>query len=161
MPLRADGSPLRAFRSPGLRIAAPAGLPEASSPQWRLLDGGSPLTVARQLRFRTGFPWCPARILAVWEGRAGSGEPQVRRLPRDGYGKVKAVGPKGQLQVGWREAWPPAAHRSRVTVAAPQRLEEPLDVRPLAPKKALHVLGAGVILGMVGRGDEGQESRAL
>ena len=29
MPLRADGSPLRAFRSPGLRIAAPARLPEA------------------------------------------------------------------------------------------------------------------------------------
>lgn len=28
MPLRADGSPLRAFRSPGLRIAAPARLPE-------------------------------------------------------------------------------------------------------------------------------------
>ena len=29
MPLRADGSPLWAFRSPGLRIAAPARLPEA------------------------------------------------------------------------------------------------------------------------------------
>lgn len=28
MPLRADGSPVWAFRSPGLRIAAPARLPE-------------------------------------------------------------------------------------------------------------------------------------
>jgi hypothetical protein len=28
VPLRADGSPCRAFRSPGLRIAAPARLPE-------------------------------------------------------------------------------------------------------------------------------------
>ena len=66
MPLRADGSPLRAFRSPGLRIAAPARLPEVLSPQWRLSDGGSPLTVARQLRFRTGFPWCPAGILQMY-----------------------------------------------------------------------------------------------
>src|SRR2546425_13174760 len=31
------------------------------SPQWRLSDGGSPLTVARQLRFRTGFPWYPQK----------------------------------------------------------------------------------------------------
>jgi hypothetical protein len=64
VPLRADGLPLRAFRSPGSRLAAPICLPEACRPQWLLSDGGSPLTVARQLRFRTGFPWCPARILA-------------------------------------------------------------------------------------------------
>src|SRR5216684_3356341 len=63
VPLRADGSPVWAFRSPGLRIAAPARLPEAFSPQWRLSDGGSPLTVARQLRFHTGFPWCPTSNL--------------------------------------------------------------------------------------------------
>ncbi len=64
MPLRADGSPIRAFRSPGLRLAAPICLPEVCQPQWRLSDGGSPLTVARQLRFRTGFPWCPAPMLS-------------------------------------------------------------------------------------------------
>jgi hypothetical protein len=65
VPLRADGLPLRAFRSPGLRLAAPICLPEAYRPQWRLSDGGSPLTVARQLRFHTGFPWCPAFILSL------------------------------------------------------------------------------------------------
>lgn len=32
MPLRADGSPIWAFRSPGLRIAAPARLPEVFHP---------------------------------------------------------------------------------------------------------------------------------
>ena len=32
MPLRADGSPRWAFRSPGLRIAAPVRLPEAFTP---------------------------------------------------------------------------------------------------------------------------------
>jgi hypothetical protein len=32
VPLRADGSPRWAFRSPGLRIAAPARLPEAFTP---------------------------------------------------------------------------------------------------------------------------------
>src|SRR6266852_1749521 len=31
------------------------------SPQWRLSDWDSPLTVARQLRFRTGFPWYPQK----------------------------------------------------------------------------------------------------
>jgi hypothetical protein len=95
VPLRADGSPLRAFRSPGLRIAAPAGLPEALSPQWRLLDGGSPLTVARQLRFRTGFPWCPAGILALWVAQAGGGETLVIRMSRHRHRKVEAVRRKG------------------------------------------------------------------
>jgi hypothetical protein len=65
VPLRADGSPLRAFRSPGSRIAAPAPPSRGLWPQWRLSDGSSPLTVARQLRFRTGFPWCPARNLSA------------------------------------------------------------------------------------------------
>jgi hypothetical protein len=32
VPLRADGSPRWAFRSPGLRIAAPARLPEVFTP---------------------------------------------------------------------------------------------------------------------------------
>jgi hypothetical protein len=73
VPLRADGLPLRAFRSPGSRIAAPICLPEACGPQWRLSDGGSPLTVARQLRFRTGFPWCPELNLSL------SGCPRLRR----------------------------------------------------------------------------------
>jgi hypothetical protein len=80
VPLRADGSPLWAFRSPGLRIAAPARLPEAS-PQWRLSDGGSPLTVARQLRFYTGFPWCLAGKLNGSDGvslrRPGAGKSPV------------------------------------------------------------------------------------
>jgi hypothetical protein len=74
VPLRADGSPMRAFRSPGLRLAAPICLPEACQPQWRLSDGGSPLTVARQLRFRTGFPWCPAGILALSMSGARGGQ---------------------------------------------------------------------------------------
>ena len=64
VPLRADGSPVWAFRSPGLRIIAHVCLPEAL-PQWRLFDVGSSLTVARQLRFRTGFPWCPLEMLPV------------------------------------------------------------------------------------------------
>jgi hypothetical protein len=66
VPLRADGSPSRAFRSPGLRIAAPVRLPEVAFfalPQWLIPDGGSPLTVARQLRFCTGFPWCPVSVI--------------------------------------------------------------------------------------------------
>jgi hypothetical protein len=40
VPLRADGLPLRAFRSPGLRLAAPICLPEACTSvafvEWRL-----------------------------------------------------------------------------------------------------------------------------
>src|SRR5260370_22517660 len=59
VPLRADGSPVWAFRSPGLRIAAPGPPSRGVSPQWRLSARGPPLTVARQLRFRTGFPWYP------------------------------------------------------------------------------------------------------
>jgi hypothetical protein len=89
VPLRADGSPVWAFRSPGLRIAAPARLPETSS-QWRLSDGGSPLTVARQLRFRTGFPWCPARILSL--RLSGGGETLVVGVRGYRHGKVEAVG---------------------------------------------------------------------
>ena len=58
VPLRADGSPVWAFRSPGLRIAAPAHLPEAFT-SVVLLDEDSPFTVARQLRTLTGFPWYP------------------------------------------------------------------------------------------------------
>jgi hypothetical protein len=64
VPLRADRIANGAFRSPGSRIAAPVRLPEVALPQWHLPDGGSPLTVARQLRYFTGFPWCPAEILA-------------------------------------------------------------------------------------------------
>src|SRR6266446_8376437 len=44
VPLRADGSPVWAFRSPGLRIAAPAPTFPRPSPQWRLLDEDSPFT---------------------------------------------------------------------------------------------------------------------
>ncbi len=65
MPLRADGSPVWAFRSPGLRIAANVLPSRGPVPQWRLSDGGSPLTVARQLRFCTGFPSCPLDMLAA------------------------------------------------------------------------------------------------
>jgi hypothetical protein len=117
VPLRADGSPLWTFRSPGLRIAAPARLPEALSPQWRLSDGGSPLTVARQLRFRTGFPWCPARILAVWVSLAGGGKSQVIRVRCDRHGKVEAVRCKRQLQIAWWKAGPFAAGSARISLA--------------------------------------------
>src|SRR5260370_34803401 len=34
------------------------------SPQGRLLDEAAPLTVARELRHLTGFPWYPVGILA-------------------------------------------------------------------------------------------------
>src|SRR6266568_9192694 len=70
VPLRADGMPFRAFRSPGSRIAAPVRLPEIPLPQWLVSDGGSSLTVARQLRFRTGFPWCPARDVSSRDDEA-------------------------------------------------------------------------------------------
>src|SRR6266446_1446722 len=70
VPLRADGSPVWAFRSPGLRIAAPSPPSRGPLPQWRFSGEGSPLTVARQLRFRTGFPWYPAGILAPRYGTA-------------------------------------------------------------------------------------------
>jgi hypothetical protein len=116
VPLRADGSPCRAFRSPGLRIAAPARLPEVSS-QWRLSDGGSPLTVARQLRLCTGFPWCPAGILAFQRRLTGSSQSQIIRVLCGGHGKVKAVWRQGQLQIGWREARPGAAEHPRVPLA--------------------------------------------
>src|SRR6266567_1695193 len=51
VPLRADGSPMWAFRSPGLRIAAPVRLPGVDRPQWRCR------TVAprSQLRDSSGF----------------------------------------------------------------------------------------------------------
>ena len=50
MPLRADGLPLRAFRSPGSRLAAPICLPEAS------LSGVCRTKAPRsQLRDSSGF----------------------------------------------------------------------------------------------------------
>ena len=111
MPLRADGLPLRAFRSPGLRLAAPICLPEAC-PQWLLSDGGSPLTVARQLRFRTGFPWCPALILSLSSrGRRERCEAQIRTMPFRRHGEVKPVSHEGQLEVGRRKSRPGAAPR--------------------------------------------------
>src|SRR5216683_1305972 len=77
------GSPFRALRSPGSRIAAPVRLPEVVLPQWLVSDGGSSLTVARQLRFCTGFPWCPARNVSsrhveAWAGARGSHPPHSR-----------------------------------------------------------------------------------
>ena len=51
MPLRADGLPLRAFRSPGSRIAAPICLPEACRPQWL----GRTEAPRSQLRDSSGF----------------------------------------------------------------------------------------------------------
>jgi hypothetical protein len=51
VPLRADGLPLRAFRSPGLRIAAPICLPEACG-----LSGVCRTEAPRsQLRDSSGF----------------------------------------------------------------------------------------------------------
>jgi hypothetical protein len=51
VPLRADGSPSRAFRSPGLRIDAPARLPEVFH-----LSGVSRTEATRsQLRDSSGF----------------------------------------------------------------------------------------------------------
>jgi hypothetical protein len=51
VPLRADGSPVWAFRSPGLRIAAPARLPEAFH-----LSGVCRIGTPRsQLRDSSGF----------------------------------------------------------------------------------------------------------
>lgn len=62
MPLRADGSPVWVQVS-WLADHRPHPPSRGPLPQWRLSDGGSPLTVARQLRFHTGFPWCPPEIL--------------------------------------------------------------------------------------------------
>jgi hypothetical protein len=61
VPLRADGLPLRAFRSPGLRIAAPARLPEAFG-----LSGVCRTEAPRsQLRDSSGF--APDSLGAVLE----------------------------------------------------------------------------------------------
>src|ERR1700716_1049430 len=79
----------------------PSRLPEVLvGLQWRLLDGGSPLTVARQLRLRTGFPWCPGEILAFWVGLVGAGQGQVTGLARDGHREVETVRHEGELDVG-------------------------------------------------------------
>ena len=103
MPLRADGMPFRAFRSPGSRIAASVHLPEVSLPQWLVSDGGSSLTVARQLRFHTGFPWCPGKILA---SDAACGQAEVTRLATHRHREREAVRLQRQLEVGGREARP-------------------------------------------------------
>jgi hypothetical protein len=93
VPLRADGLPLRAFRSPGSRLAAPICLPEAVKPQWRLSDGGSPLTVARQLRFRTGFPWCPTDILCPLPNGEHSIEPILNAPCAQGQRAISKANP--------------------------------------------------------------------
>src|SRR4029077_15384737 len=129
------------------------------SPQWRLSDGGSPLTVARQLRFRTGFPWCPSGILAVRSSRAGRGESLVRPLARDPHREVKTVHGERQLDIRWRKARPLATHHTPVAVARPQRREEAIQVRRLAAHQALHVRGACVVFGVIGGSDERQNAR--
>src|SRR5207253_5385593 len=70
VPLRADGFAVWALRSPGSRITAPVRLPEVVYLSGLVSDGGSSLTVARQLRFRTGFPWCPARDVSSRDDEA-------------------------------------------------------------------------------------------
>jgi hypothetical protein len=127
VPFRADGFALRAFRSPGSRIAASVSPSQKSLPdfQWRCLDEGSPLTVARQLRLRTGFPWCPEEILAFCvfcDRLVGSGQLEVAGFARRGHREVEAVGGEGELEVGGREAGPSAAHQPRISLAVSQRL---------------------------------------
>ena len=126
MPFRADGFALRAFRSPGSRIAASVSPSQKSLSdlQWRCLDEGSPLTVARQLRLRTGFPWCPGEILACvfCDRMVGSGQLEVAGLACGGHGEVEAVGGEGELNIGGWEAGPSAAHETNVSLAVSQRL---------------------------------------
>src|SRR5690349_24626689 len=63
VPLRADGClrfgiQVSWLADPHLR------LPSRALTQWRYSGSGSSLTVARQLRHHTGFPWCPWRSYA-------------------------------------------------------------------------------------------------
>lgn len=69
MPFRADG-----FRLPGVQVSwladrRPRPPSRGLVPPVASSDGGSSLTVARQLRFLTGFPWCPTKILIAGVGR--------------------------------------------------------------------------------------------
>src|SRR5438093_11281724 len=92
----------------------PSAFPRCLLPQWLVGDGGSSLTVARQLRFRTGFPWCPARILA-------GGQSEEAGLANDRHGEVEHVGPQREVEVARREAGPRSAHRLPLAAAAARR----------------------------------------
>src|SRR5579859_2458858 len=120
-----------------------------SLPQWLDSDESSPLTVARQLRFHTGFPWCPARILARRPPLVGAVQPVVARLARHRHGEVETVRLQGELEVGRGKAGPRSAHHAAVSIAVAQGLEQALQVDLLAARDPLHVARASVVFGIV------------
>src|SRR5713226_7400456 len=67
VPLRADGSPVWAFRSPGLRIAAPARLPEAFT-SVAFVGRGLPAHSCATAPVSHRIPLVPAGILALLQG---------------------------------------------------------------------------------------------
>src|SRR5438046_9364297 len=131
----------------------PSAFPRCLLPQWLVGDGGSSLTVARQLRFRTGFPWCPARILA-------GAQSEVAGLANARPGEVEHVGRQREVEVARWEAGPRTAHRPSVALAGAQRGEQRVEVWSLAADQRLHVAGARVVLWMVGRSDEREGGRS-
>src|SRR5216684_27926 len=74
VPLRADGSPVWAFRSPGLRIAAPARLPEAFS-SVAFVGRGLPAHSCATAPVSHRIPLVPAGILALLQGEVFLGVP--------------------------------------------------------------------------------------
>ena len=85
MPLRADGSPLRTFRSPGSRIAAPACLPEVCH-----LSGVCRTEAPRsQLRDSSGF--APDSLGALPESYR-SYQPTPRSLTLSPWGAMEQCG---------------------------------------------------------------------
>jgi hypothetical protein len=148
VPLRADGLPLRAFRSPGSRLAAPIGLPEAS------LSGVCRTEAPRsQLRDSSGLSpdslGALIRILAGPMAHVGGGQAQVGVDVGRRHCEVKPVRHQRQLEVGAWKAGPRASHDFRETIALAQRSKQGVDVQLLATQKSLDIEGARVILGMV------------
>lgn len=75
--------------------------------------------------------------------------------------KVETVLREAQIQVRCRETGPATAARTRVALAVTEWLQEEIKVRLLAAQEALHIFRAGVILRVVGRGEQGQKARVL
>ena len=101
VPLRADGSPVWAFRSPGLRIAAPACLPEAFHLSGVCRTG----TPRSQLRDSSGFApdsLGTRRKLNASQGAVrvlcGQQPQKVRSPPREGrIQRLAASGPESWI----------------------------------------------------------------
>jgi hypothetical protein len=106
-----------------------------------------------------------AEDLPVFEVACGAlvgwfgSEAEVARVPLGGHGEAEPVGLQGKLEVGCGEAGPLASEEALVALGRAERLQKFVEVGCLAANDGLQIARAGVVLGMVGGGDEGEGGR--